>query len=64
MTDLAANFSHLALVDGATLLNGGLQVGAAHVFHDDEMCIRDRVKRGVFETDPQLVDDFFRMVRR
>ena len=22
------------------------------------------VKRGVFETDPQLVDDFFRMVRR
>ncbi|MFR3273237.1 MAG: hypothetical protein ACLTQI_05145 [Slackia sp.] len=22
------------------------------------------VNRGVFETDPQLVDDFFRMVRR
>ena len=37
LADLAANFSHLALVDGATLLNGGLQVGAAHVFHDDEI---------------------------
>ena len=32
---LAADLGDLALVDGAALVDGGLQIGAAHVFHDD-----------------------------
>ena len=32
---LAADFGDLALVDGAALVDGGFQVGSAHVFHDD-----------------------------
>ena len=35
LAHLGADFSGLALVDGAALLNGGLQVGPAHEFHDD-----------------------------
>ena len=35
LAHLAADFGDLALIDGAALVNGGFQVGAAHVFHDD-----------------------------
>ena len=34
---LAADLGDLALIDGAALQNGALQIGAAHVFHDNEV---------------------------
>ena len=37
LADLAADFGDLTLVDGAALLDRAFQVGAAHVFHDDEV---------------------------
>ena len=35
LAHLGADFGGLALVDGAALLDGGLQVGPAHELHDD-----------------------------
>ncbi len=35
LADLSADFSSLALIDGAALLNGGFQIRSADEFHDD-----------------------------
>ncbi len=37
LAHLGTDFGGLALVDGATLLDGGLQIASAHEFHDNEV---------------------------